>query len=70
MLSGSAAVGITKKLRRAGAGVVLPEASFIVVGGTPALAPGELERAVAWAASLAGRLETKTSVGAGAISSS
>lgn len=69
-LSGSAAAGITKKLRSAGARIVLPEASFIVVGGTPSLAPGELERAVAWAASLAGRMETKTAVGAGAISSS
>lgn len=69
-LSGSAAAGITKKLHGAGARVVLPEASFIVVGGTPSLAPGELERAVAWAASLAGRLETKPAVGAGALSSS
>lgn len=69
-LSGSAAAGITKRLRGAGARVILHEASFIVVGGTPVLASGELERAMVWAASLAGRLEMKPAVGSGALSPS
>jgi flavodoxin len=63
-LSGSAGEGITHKLRRAGAQVIVPEESFFVKkqsnaaqGETPALEPGELERAAAWAAALADKVE-------------
>jgi len=58
-LSGSAAVGITRKLRQAGARVIAPAESFFVAGTArragkegPELEPGEMERAVAWAVSL------------------
>lgn len=59
-LTGSAASGITRKLRRLGARLIVPEESFFVAGRnnpatgeTPDLEPGELERAKAWAALLA-----------------
>jgi len=51
LLSGSAAVGITKRLREAGARVVAPPESFIV-NGVPELLPGELERIDPWALSV------------------
>jgi hypothetical protein len=57
-LSGSAASGIGRKLRHAGARVVAPGESFFVTRA-PALEEGEVERAAAWAASLAGRLRTE-----------
>jgi flavodoxin len=56
-LSGSAATGIARRLRRAGARVVTPEESFFVTR-EPSLEPGELERAAAWAASVAGTVPT------------
>lgn len=52
-LSGSAAAAIARRLRRLGARVVHPEGSFLVTRNNPALEPGELERASAWAATLA-----------------
>ena len=52
LLSGSAASGISKHLETAGARVIQPEGSFIV-NTEPALLDGELERARAWAESLA-----------------
>jgi hypothetical protein len=61
-LSGSAGSGIVKALERAGAGVFAPEVSFYVSGNLPVLEPGELERAAAWAASLAARLESRVPV--------
>lgn len=64
-LAGSAGSGIVKKLERAGASVLAPEVSFFVSGQLPVLEPGELERAAAWAASLAARMESKEPVAAG-----
>jgi flavodoxin len=58
-LSGSAGAGITARLRQAGAKIIAPEASFVVAGKYPALLPGELARATAWAASLADKVETR-----------
>jgi flavodoxin len=52
-LSGSAAVAIARRRRRLGATVVGPEGSFIVAMRGPALEPGEVERAAAWASGLA-----------------
>ena len=57
-LSGSAAVGIAQRLQHARANVLSPQVSFFVSGKLPVLDPGELERAAAWAASLAARLES------------
>jgi flavodoxin len=59
-LSGSAAAGITRRLCEAGARVIAPEQSFIV-STRPLLQPGELERAEAWAASLADTLDASVS---------
>jgi flavodoxin len=59
-LSGSAAGGIARLLRRAGTRVITPEESFFV-NRQPALEAGEVERAAAWAASLAGALWTEDS---------
>jgi flavodoxin len=63
-LSGSAAAGIAKKLRRMGAQVIIPEESFLVEATSstredkgPELYAGELERATRWGASLAARVE-------------
>jgi flavodoxin len=58
-LSGSAGAGITAKLRNAGARVIDPGASFVVAGKYPALEPGEIERATAWACLLAGKVESR-----------
>ena len=63
-LSGSAGAGIVERLRSRGAQVIAKEESFFVAGVTPnqvdapVLEPGELERAAAWAASLAAKLES------------
>jgi flavodoxin len=54
-LSGSAADGIARRLGRAGAQVIAPAESFMV-SRQPALEPGEVERAAAWAATLADAL--------------
>ena len=62
-LSGTAATGIAGKLREAGARVMAPEASFIVVGKYPELRSGELERAAAWASSLAKKVEALVPAG-------
>jgi flavodoxin len=61
-LSGSAASGIAQRLRQARARVIAPEVSFFVGGKLPALEPGEVERAAAWAASLAATVESKEPV--------
>jgi flavodoxin len=58
-LSGSAGAGITVRLRKAGANVIDPGASFVVAGKYPVLEAGELERATAWACSLAGKVESR-----------
>jgi flavodoxin len=55
-LSGSAAAGIAERLRGLGARVIVSEESFIVTR-KPRLEPGEMERASAWAASLAGMVQ-------------
>ncbi len=52
LLSGSAAEGIAHRLVDAGATMVAPAESFLV-SRKPELEPGELERATAWATSLA-----------------
>lgn len=52
-LSGSAAADIDAGLRQAGAEMIEPAASFIVAGRQPVLVAGELERAAAWARTLA-----------------
>ena len=59
LLSGSAAIGISGRLRKAGARVIDPGASFTVAGKYPVLEPGELDRATAWACSLAGKVESR-----------
>lgn len=55
-ITGSAALGIARHLRRAGARIVLPPESFFVVKSDKPedtrLAEGEQERAVRWAAAL------------------
>jgi flavorubredoxin len=51
-LSGSAAIGIMRRLRALGAKQAAEPASFFVAGKVPALEPGELERAEAWAIAL------------------
>ena len=56
-LSGSAAVGVTRRLRQAGARVIAPPESFFVAGKTPELLPGELERATQWGADLAAQVK-------------
>lgn len=63
-LSGSAAAGITARLRQAGAEVIDPEGSFVVAGKYPVLEHGELERAAEWAATLAGKVESRVPAGA------
>jgi flavodoxin len=52
ILSGSAADGIAAKLARLDARVIGPQGSFIVTT-TPALEPGEIERARSWADQIA-----------------
>jgi flavodoxin len=66
-LSGSAAAGIAHRLRAAEANVIAPEESFFIKGvmgtggrNTAELDAGELERAAAWAVSLAERMEAKS----------
>jgi flavodoxin len=60
ILTGSAGSGVARKLRRAGARVIVPEESFFVKNQTDPegaeLELGELERATAWAESLAAHL--------------
>jgi flavodoxin len=57
ILTGSAGSGVARKLRRAGARLIVPEESFFVKNRADSqgaeLEPGELERAAAWAESLA-----------------
>jgi hypothetical protein len=54
-----------ERLAWRGAKVVVPEESFLVSGKLPVLEPGELERAAAWAASLAAKVESKVPVAIG-----
>ena len=51
-VSGSAALGIARALRGAGANEIAEPMSFFVHGKDPVLEPGELERAEAWGVSL------------------
>jgi flavodoxin len=57
MLTGSAGSGVARKLRRAGARLIVPAESFFVKNQADPegaeLEPGELERAATWAESLA-----------------
>ena len=46
--SGSAAKDLARRVRRAGGGLVVPPASFVVVGPHGGPAPGEEDRAYAW----------------------
>jgi flavodoxin len=64
-LSGSAGSRIVERLGWRGANVIVPEESFLVSGKLPVLEPGELERAAAWAASLAAKVESKEPVAIG-----
>jgi flavodoxin len=64
-LSGAAAAGIAQRLHQARANLIAPEIGFFVSGKLPVLEPGEVERAAAWAASLAARVESKELVAAG-----
>ena len=57
LLTGSAALGIARRLRAAGATLIVPEESF-KVSRAPLLQKGELERAEAWAKLLADAIET------------
>ena len=50
VVTGSAAVRLGRLLRRRGAWLVVPPASFIVEGREGPLQPGEVEHANAWAA--------------------
>ena len=50
VLTGSASVRLGRLLRRRGAWLVVPPASFIVEGNEGPLQPGEVEHANAWAA--------------------
>ncbi len=65
VLSGSAASGIARRLRQAGAQMVAAPESFLVAGPPYVLEPGELTRSTAWAASLATRLPAREPVAAG-----
>jgi len=53
LLSGSAARGIGKTLRRKGARLVAAPESFFVAGAEGPLQPGEIDRAGAWAETIA-----------------
>ncbi|MGZ9160947.1 MAG: flavodoxin family protein [Candidatus Limnocylindrales bacterium] len=64
VLSGSAAEVIAARLRAAGARLVVTPESFIV-SMKPALEPGELERAPAWADTLAAAMMPVEPVAAG-----
>ena len=57
--SGSAGTGITSRLEKLGADVVVHQASFIVAGKDPVLKPGELDRAVAWGDTLGRALKAE-----------
>ena len=63
ILSGSAAQGIAKRLRNAGARIVVDPESFIV-DTKPELKSGELERAGSWARDITGRLGVSAPVAA------
>jgi flavodoxin len=52
LLTGSAAVGIARKLEKKGAALALPPESFFVATDKGPLEDGELERAIAWAAAI------------------
>jgi flavodoxin len=52
-LSGSAADQIADRARELGAEIIGPAGSFVVKGKTPELEPSELDRATAWADSVA-----------------
>ncbi len=57
LLTGSAAKAIAKRLRKAGAALLLPPESFFVMGREGPLEEGELDRAREWARELLDRLQ-------------
>ncbi len=59
LLTGSAARSIAKKLKKAGASLLLPAESFFVVGREGPLEEGELGRATDWAREVLKRFETQ-----------
>jgi flavodoxin len=59
-MSGSAAGDIAKRLEGFGASLLAQPTSFLVAGRPPALEPGELERAEAWARSVAAKVGART----------
>lgn len=63
VLSGSAADGIARRLRKLGGKQLARPESFIV-STAPALEPGEIDRAGEWAIELAGTVATLTPVAA------
>jgi flavodoxin len=64
ILSGSAAAGIADRLRELGGDLVVAPESFIV-DRTPALKPGELERAATWASDVVALMAGRTPLTAG-----
>jgi flavorubredoxin len=59
IITGSAAKGIAGTLVHAGIKLLAPPESFFVTRGEARLKPGELERAVGWAAGLAEQMVAK-----------
>ncbi len=59
LLTGSAARSIAKKLKKAGASLLLPAESFFVVGREGPLEEGEFQRATDWAREVLKRFETQ-----------
>jgi flavodoxin len=57
LLTGSAAKDVAKRLRKAGAALLLPPESFFVSGREGPLEEGELDRAGEWAGGLLDRLK-------------
>lgn len=58
-LSGSAGSGISDRLHKLGADVIVQQASFIVEGKEPVLKAGEIERARAWGDTLGRTLRSE-----------
>jgi len=58
LLTGSAARAIAKRLRKAGASLLLPPESFFIAAREGPLEEGELERAADWAHQVLDELET------------
>ncbi len=63
-LTGSAAAGIARRLRRKGARLVAPPESFFVTDMEGPLVEGELERAAAWARDVVAKVGLPSGAGA------